>query len=262
MRLIGVHVGSVVEVTVTTHSGTKRTEPYRVVSQNSFPQLGGYVSLGTGVLLTTAGLERAECLPGATLTLCHQKVGDFTKGGVRVAFVSGPRGEAALDHYVAAYSPITSTPLTPTSLVNFGQAVNFPLIFGAMLAVFGAATLAHLLVVSVARRRREVGLLKVLGFVNGQVVSMVAWQATALAAVGIVLGIPLGVVIGRIVWNAFANNLGVIPVPVIPVLLTVVLAAGVLVAANVIAIAPALFATRSKPADLLRTGPLNGPGRG
>ena len=262
MRLIGAHLGSVVEVTVTTHSGTKRTEPFRVVSQNSFPQLGGYVSLGTGVLLTTAGLERAECLPGATLALCHQKVGDVTKGGVRVAFIPGPRGKAALDHYVAAYSPIISKPLTPTSLVNFGEAVNFPLIFGAMLAIFGAATLAHLLVVSVARRRREVGLLKVLGFVNGQVVSMVAWQATALAAVGIVLGVPLGVVIGRVVWNAFANNLGVVPITVIPVLLMVVLAAGVLVAANVIAIAPALFATRSEPADLLRTGPLNGPGRG
>ena len=262
MRQVGTHLGSVVKVTVTTHSGAKRTEPFRVVSQNSFPQYGGFVSLGTGVLLTTTGLERAACLPGPTLARCHQSFGDVTKGVVRVTFVPGPRGKAALDHYVAAYSSIASKPLTPTSLVNFGEAVNFPLIFGAMLAIFGAATLAHLLVVSVARRRREVGLLKVLGFVNGQVVSMVAWQATALAAVGIVLGVPLGVVIGRVVWNAFANNLGVIPITVIPVLLMVVLAAGVLVAANVIAIAPALFATRSKPADLLRTGPLNGPGRG
>ena len=262
MRLVGAHLGSVVEVTVTTHSGTKRTEPFRVVSQNSFPQLGGYVSLGTGVLLTTSGLERAECLPGAMLALCRQKVGGVAKGGIRVTFVTGPRGKVALDHYVATYSSITSKPLTPTSLVNFGEAVNFPLIFGAMLAIFGAATLAHLLVVSVARRRKEVGLLKVLGFVNGQVVSTVAWQATALAVVGIVLGIPLGVVIGRTVWNAFANNLGVVPDPVIPVFLIVVLGAGVLAAANVIAIAPALFATRSKPADLLRTSQLNGPGRG
>ena len=38
---------------MTTHSGTRRTEPFRVVSQNSFPQYGGFVSLGTGVLLTT-----------------------------------------------------------------------------------------------------------------------------------------------------------------------------------------------------------------
>ena len=80
MRQVGAHIGSVVEVTVTTHSGTRRTEPFRVVSQNSFPQYGGFVSLGTGVLLTTAGLEHAACLPGPTLALCHQKLGDAHQG--------------------------------------------------------------------------------------------------------------------------------------------------------------------------------------
>ena len=194
MRLVGAHLGSVVEVTVTTHSGAKRTEPFRVVSQNSFPQYGGFVSLGTGVLLTTADLVRIACLPGSHAGPVPTKDRRMQTGGVRVSFASGPRGKAAMDHYVAAYSPIVSKPLAPTSLVNFGEAVNFPLIFGAMLAIFGAATLAHLLVVSVARRRREVGLLKVLGFVNRQVVSTVAWQATTLALVGIVVGVPLGVI--------------------------------------------------------------------
>jgi hypothetical protein len=252
----------VVEVTVTTHSGTRRTEPFRVVSQNSFPQYGGFVSLGTGALLTTSGLERALCLPGPTLALCRREVGGKGTGGTRVTFASGPRGKAAMDHYLAAYPSITSKPLTPTSLVNFGEAVNFPLIFGAMLAIFGAATLAHLLVVSVSRRRREVGLLKVLGFVNGQVVSTVAWQAATLALVGIVVGVPLGVILGKTVWNAFADNLGVVPVAIVPVLLVVILAASVVVVANIIAIAPALVATRSKPVDLLRSPQLNGPGRG
>jgi ABC-type antimicrobial peptide transport system permease subunit len=104
--------------------------------------------------------------------------------------------------------------------------------------------------------------LKVLGFVKSQVVSTVAWQATALALVGVVVGVPLGVVIGRAVWNAFAHNLGVVPVSVVPALLVVGLAAGVMVAANIIAIGPALVATRSKPGDLLRASQLNGPGRG
>jgi ABC-type antimicrobial peptide transport system permease subunit len=157
-----------------------------------------------------------------------------------------------MDRYLAAYPSITSAPMAPTSLVNFGEAVDFPLIFGAMLAVFGAATLAHLLVVSVSRRRQDVGLLKVLGFVNRQVVSTVSWQATTLALVGVVIGVPLGLVVGRAVWNTFANNLGAVPVTVVPLVLTAAIAAGVLVVANVIAIAPALAATRSKAADLLR----------
>jgi hypothetical protein len=230
-----------------------------VVSQVSFPDIGGFVSLGIGALVTTAGLERALCAPGPQLAECRQKTGQHNNGtgGIRVSFVSGPRGRAAIMHYLHTYPSITTTPLTPISLVNFGEAVNFPLIFGAMLAVFGAATLTHLLMVSVSRRRREFGLLKVLGFVNGQVVSTVAWQATTLALVGIIIGVPLGVVIGRAVWRAFANNLGVIPVAVVPALLIGGLAAGVIVVANFIAIAPALAATRSKPADLLRTTQLN-----
>ncbi len=252
MHLVGARIGSVVDITFTTHTGHPHTEPYRVVSQVSFPQYGGFVSLGTGILLTTAGLVHAACPPSPQLALCRQKVASISTGGVRVSFVPGPSGKTAMDRYLAAYPSITSEPLAPTSLVNFGEAVDFPLIFGAMLAVFGAATLAHLLVVSVSRRRRDVGLLKVLGFVNRQVVSTVSWQATTLALVGVVVGVPLGLVIGRTVWNTFANDLGVVPVAIVPWLLTAAITAGVLVGANFIAIAPALVATRSKPGDLLR----------
>jgi ABC-type antimicrobial peptide transport system permease subunit len=170
-----------------------------------------------------------------------------------VRFAPGPSGQAALNHYLAIYGSEISLSVTPTSLINFGEAVNFPLIFGAMLAVFGAATLLHLLVVSVSRRRREVGLLKVLGFVNGQVASAVAWQATTLALVGIVIGVPLGIVAGRAVWLTFATNLGVVPVSVVPIWVICVLVVGVVVVANLIAIAPALVATRSRPSELLRT---------
>jgi len=111
--------------------------------------------------------------------------------------VHSRRGQAAVNHYVASYQSITALPITPTSLVNFGEAVNFPLIFGGMLAVSGAATLVHLLVVSVSRRRRGTGLLEALGFVNSQIVATVAWRATALALVAVVVGVPLGIVIGR-----------------------------------------------------------------
>ena len=146
-----------------------------------------------------------------------------------------------------------ATRLGRATLGPINEAVNFSLIFGAMLALFGAATLLHLLVVSVSRRRREVGLLKVLGFVNGQVASAVAWQARALALVGIVIGVPLGVVVGQAVWRGSANNLGVVPVSVVPIWFIALLVVGVVVVANLIAVAPALVATRSKPGELLRT---------
>ncbi|MGH9918990.1 MAG: ABC transporter permease, partial [Nitrososphaerales archaeon] len=211
------------------------------------------VSLGAGAAFTIAGYEAAACPPGPNEAACRQTVARDSNGGVLASFVSGPSGQAAINHYLSTYGSSVALEVAPTSLINFGEAVNFPLIFGAMLAVFGAATLLHLLVVSVSRRRREIGLLKVLGFVNGQVVSAVAWQGTTLALVGIVIGVPLGVIIGQAVWRAFANNLGTVPVAVTPVWLIGVLVAGVVVVANLIAVGPALVATRSKPGDLLRT---------
>jgi len=144
-------------------------------------------------------------------------------------------------------------PVTPTSLINFGEAINFPLIFGAIVAIFGAATLAHLLAVSVSRRQRETGLLKVLGFTNRQVISAVSWQATTLTLVGIVIGVPLGVIAGKAIWNAFAAQLGVVSVAVVPVWAVCVLALSVIVVANLIAIGPAVAAARTKPGQLLRS---------
>jgi hypothetical protein len=251
MRAVGAHLGSVVEVSFPGRPGSHGTRAFRVVAQISFPVVGGFVSLGTGALFTSSGLEHAACPAGAGQALCLREMAAHSNDGILVSFVSGPEGRAAIAHYLAADQ---GTPtVIPTSLVNFGEAVNFPLIFGAMLAVFGGATLAHLLAVSVSRRRREIGLLKVLGFVNGQVVSAVSWQATTLALVGIVIGVPVGVAVGEAVWRYFANYLGAVPVSVVPAWLIGALAAGVIVVANAIAAVPALLATRSRPGALLRT---------
>jgi hypothetical protein len=251
MRAVGAHLGSVVELSFPGRPGSHGSQPFRVVSQLSLPLVGGFVSLGTGALLTTAGLEHAACPAGGEHAICVKETAEHSNDGILARFVSGPRGQRAIDHYLAADQGTRT--VIPTSLVNFGEAVNFPLLFGAMLAVFGAATLAHLLVVSVSRRRREIGLLKVLGFVNRQVVSAVSWQATTLALVGILIGVPVGLAVGQAVWKFFANYLGAVPVSVVPTWLIGVLVVGVLVVANVIAIAPAVVATRSKPGDLLRT---------
>ncbi len=252
MRRVGARLGSFVHVTLPSAAGARRTVPFRVVAQMSFPVLGNAVSLGTGAMFTLAGYKDAACPQGPNRAACQQRVAESSNGGTLASVVPGPKGQAAINHYFDSYRSVTALPIAPTSLINFGEAVNFPLIFGAILALFGAATLFHLLVVSASQRRREVGLLKVLGFVNRQVVSTVAWQAMTLALVGIAIGVPLGIVVGRTLWHAFANNLGAVPVSVLPIWLVAVLVAGVLVGANLIAVAPAMVAKRSKPRDLSR----------
>ncbi len=253
MSQVHARVGSTIEATVLAPSGTKRTVPLRVVSQVAFPVLGGAVGLGSGALMTISGLVSAAGPPNPEQASCRQGILADQNGGILIAVAAGTRGRADVTRYLGTFGSVTALPITPTSLINFGEAVNFPLSFGALLALFGAATLAHLLVVSVSRRRREIGLLKVLGFVNGQVVAPVGWEATTVALVGIVVGIPLGIIAGRATWNLFAAHLGVVPVSVVPVGLVAALVVGVLVAANLLALAPALVAARSKPGRLLRT---------
>jgi ABC-type antimicrobial peptide transport system permease subunit len=152
-----------------------------------------------------------------------------------------------------AYPVAVNFPVPPTNLVNFGESVNFPLILGLVLIVFGVATLLHVLVVSVTRRRREMGLLKSLGFVGRQVASMVWWQTTTVAVVGIAVGVPAGIAIGRLVWQAFAGSFGVVAVPVVTVWVIAAVALGTLAVALLLAVGPAQVAARSRPAGLLRS---------
>jgi len=140
----------------------------------------------------------------------------------------------------------------PINLVNFGQAIDFPLLLGLTLALFGAATMAHVLFVSVARRRRQVALLKVLGFVRRQVLSAVCWQAITVVAIGLVIGVPVGLEIGRAVWRTFASHLGAVPVAVVPVGLVSIVCAVIVVGGVALAIIPAALAVRVQPAEALR----------
>lgn len=251
MRQVDAHVGSLVRVGVTTPSGAKRTVPYRVASTIPLPVVDGFAGLGNGAVMTLSGYEAAVCPSAVGQQACEQSVEETSLGSILTRGVSGPRGQAAVTHFLDADPSVAVLPVAPISLINFGEAVDFPLIFGAIVAVFGAATLAHLLVVSVSRRRRETGLLKVLGFVNSQVVWTVSWQATTLALVGIIIGAPIGLIAGRVTWDLFATHLGVVPVAVVPVWLIGVLAVGAIVAANLLGVGPALAARRSKPARLL-----------
>ena len=151
-----------------------------------------------------------------------------------------------------AYPSQINLPRPPTDLVNFGEAVNFPLIFGLIVVLFGVATLLHLLLSSLKRRRREMGLLKSLGFVRRQVALSVSWQTTTVAVIGIVFGVPLGIAAGRLVWTAFASNLGVVAVPVVTGWVIAAIVVGTVVVANLLAIGPALAASRAKAATLLK----------
>jgi ABC-type antimicrobial peptide transport system permease subunit len=143
-------------------------------------------------------------------------------------------------------------PQRPTDLVNFGQVQNLPLLLAGLVALLAAATLAHTLVTSIRRRRRDLAILKMLGFVPAQVRWTVAWQATTFVSVALLIGLPVGIAVGRVVWSAFATNLGTLPEPVTPSLRLLLTIPAAVVLANMIAVVPAIIAGRMRPAPALR----------
>ena len=75
----------------------------------------------------------------------------------------------------------------------------------------------------------------------------VAWQASAIAATGLVIGLPLGVAAGRWAWTLLARGFAIEPVPVISALVLLSVPA-VLLMANLVAAVPARAAARTRPA--------------
>ena len=80
-----------------------------------------------------------------------------------------------------------------------------------------------------------------------------AWQATALAAAALVIGLPLGVLAGRWAWAVFAGSAGVSAVADVPAPLVLLAVPATLALANLIAAGPGWNAAQGRPASVLRT---------
>jgi hypothetical protein len=250
MRATGARVGGTVRVTVADPDGKPHVASFHVIGRASLN--AGTGGLGNGAVMTTSAFVGVQCPAGPKQSACQRSVKNGLGTVVLVRAAPGASGSAALARHTGEYPKLTHRPAEPNVLVNFGESVNFPLLFAVALSVFGAATLLHLLLVSVARRRVEAGLLKALGFVRRQVAAAVCWQATVVALIGIAVGAPVGIATGKVLWRVFATNFGVVPVAVVEPVLIAALAAAVLAAANLLAAVPALLAARSQPARLLR----------
>ena len=143
-------------------------------------------------------------------------------------------------------------PQRPAEIVNYQSMGDTPAFLAAGLAVGAVAALGLTLTASVRRRRRDLALFKTLGFVRRQLMAAVAWQSTVAVGIGTVIGVPLGIITGRVLWNLFARAIGVVPAPSVPASAIVLIVVGSLVLANLVAAVPGRLAARTPTALLLR----------
>jgi hypothetical protein len=140
----------------------------------------------------------------------------------------------------------------PAEIVNYQSTGDTPAILAAGLAAGAVVALAITLAASVRRRRRDLALLKTFGFTRRQLAVTVAWQASVAALIGIVIGVPVGIALGRWLWVLFARDIYAVPEPTVPVFEVVLVGLAALVLANLVAAVPGRMAARTPTALVLR----------
>jgi hypothetical protein len=82
--------------------------------------------------------------------------------------------------------------------------------------------------------------------------SCVAWQSTVAVFIGILVGTPLGILLGKRLWILFAHEISAVPQPTVPTLGVIYVGIAALVLANVIAAIPGRYAAHTPTALILR----------
>ena len=168
-------------------------------------------------------------------------------------------GRSAVDEVVAGLDLpeptylTTQSPSVPSDVQSLERVRSTPVWLSTLLAALITLTVVHALVAAVRSRRQEIAVLRAIGFTRRQVASAVLVQAGLIAGVGLVIGVPLGLVVGRIAWTALAERLGAVVELVTPSLALGLLAAAVVILALLVGLVPGLQAARAHPADTLRT---------
>jgi hypothetical protein len=251
LRDLGLHVGQEVPVTI-----DGRQVQDRIVGQAVFPNFGQGsftpTDLGEGAETTAAVLAPQAALYG-------------NRSGFQVVllrFARGPGRDAAITrfrHSMAGFcadvqqSTCVELGQRPNGVTNYARIDGTPEVLAALLAVLGIAVLGQLAVVSGRRRQHDFAILKALGLLRRQVREITAWQATILAGLALLIGVPLGLAAGRWSWQLFSHGVGIPADARVPGALVLVMVPAVLIIANAVALWPGRSAARTPPARALRT---------
>ena len=207
-----------------------------VVGQGVFPVLGeGGTSDAAAVPAEAASDLRLEESRGRLITV-----------GVR----PGLDAAGVVDRHTDL--PIL-LPEPPAQIQNLRLVSSAPWLLAGFLAALGTAAVGHALVLSVRAGRRDLAVLKALGFARRQVHATVRWQASAMVAVGLIPGVPLGIALGRWIWRLVVRSTGALVEPVMAPSLLAAAVASAFLLANLIAAIPARAAGRTHAAHTLRT---------
>jgi hypothetical protein len=239
LRSLGLSIGDTVTVTV-----GPRARELTIVGTPVFPDFGFGAGLGQGAGTTLEGLR--YFYPTITENLV---AGNFAPDADPASVIRG-LNRAVLNRLDAGVKG-SDPNRYGTTVSETLKARTLPLQLSILFAFAAFATLVHVLLTSVRRRKRDLAILQTLGFKRRQIAATVAWMSLILTGLALVFGVPIGMLLGRLGWSAFAYRLGVINEPVLSPYSILVIPI-TLVVALLVSLGPGLVARRVKPAAVLK----------
>jgi hypothetical protein len=220
---------------------------------------GLHTSMGTGAVASgqLLGTVAGSCDGPQGMTFVRLRPG--VSGASGAASMQRIANEVSKELATApASNPCSGDSLTvlgvqhPAQIANWRAMDAAPESLAVGLAAGAIAALGLSLFASVRSRRRDLAVLKTIGFTRRQLAATVAWQASVAAITGIVVGVPLGIALGRSLWDLFARQIYAVPEPTIPAGAVILVAIGTLLLANLAAAVPGQSAARTPTALALR----------
>lgn len=205
------------------------------------PELTGLgTGLGDGGVITLAALERLAPRAQPNLAL--------------LAFRPGGR-DGAVESFTARSQDVQplAEPYLPAALYQFIRIEGAFALLGVLVVLLALGTVVHSIVGAGQHRRREVAILRALGFTRRQVMASALSHAATCAVVALTLGLPLGVAVGRLAWIALRSRLGLPDGPAVPLGGLVVLVPSVLLLVLMTAAGPGWWVARQAPSRPIRS---------
>ena len=194
----------------------------RVVGLVALPAIGpaasAHPSLGQGALMTLEGINAANENSYPSLVLVRVADGvdlDEAESGITEG-IAATMSEYREDPVLAMAYADAYQDLRPSEVVGLAPASRTANLLAGLLGAASVLALGLTLSSSVRRRRRTYAVLSAIGLDRGDLRQTVRWQLNIVTLLALVIGLPIGVVLGRVAWTAFAEQLGAAGDPRIP----------------------------------------------
>ena len=241
LRDLDVAIGDTVEV-------GDEGRPMTVVGEALFPS-DVHAAFDEGVWLASPGWD-------GVVPPLDEGTGTGPDRFVAIRFDAGVDRDDGVDAVAAqlgdravAVSPVE----IPVEIENLRRVRTLPTVLAVFLALLAVAAVGHVLFTSARRRSQTFAVLRALGLTRTEARYVLNSQGTTIGVIGLLVGIPIGVLIGRWGWSYIAAQVPLDDVAPSAWLAVAVVVPGALLVANALALWPGRRVANLRPAEILRS---------